>query len=329
MKQNSNILVLDSLRAFAAISVCLFHFVCTTTNFIQSENLKAVFSVGTFGVHAFFVISGFIIPWAMFHAEYKISDIFKFILKRIIRLEPPYVASILLCILVIYLRHFFYKNDNEVLNLNLIQILLHFGYLIPFFDGYHWLNPVYKTLLIEFQYYIFMSLVFIPLIKSNVWSRCLTFIIIALLSTTLNRTYIFYWLPVFSLGTLLFLFKAQVIKRVEFYIVITVMIIYCLNYLLIPAVVYACVPVIMILYFENKEIPLLNGIGKYSYSLYLIHPIIGASVVNILSHHAHTVFLKVLLVVLGFLVSIFSAKVFYYIIEKPSKKMSSSIKYAK
>ena len=80
----------------------------------------------------------------------------KFLLKRLLRLEPPYMFSILLAIIVITLRIILLKIND--VNFSLTQIFLHVGYLIPFFEDYKWINQVYWTLAIEFQYYFFLLL---------------------------------------------------------------------------------------------------------------------------------------------------------------------------
>ena len=58
---DSKINVLDSLRAFTTLSVCLYHFVCTTTGYVTNRWILDIFSVGKFGCGLlFFVISGFV-----------------------------------------------------------------------------------------------------------------------------------------------------------------------------------------------------------------------------------------------------------------------------
>jgi peptidoglycan/LPS O-acetylase OafA/YrhL len=92
----------------------------------------------------------------MYKSNYTILKIPKFLLKRLLRLEPPYMFSILLAIIVITLRIILLKIND--VNFSLTQIFLHVGYLIPFFEDYKWINQVYWTLAIEFQYYFFLLL---------------------------------------------------------------------------------------------------------------------------------------------------------------------------
>jgi len=97
-KSKNNIVVLDSLRAFAALSVCLFHFVCTTTGYITTDWILNLFDIGKYGVQLFFVISGFVIPWSMYAAGFQLKNLFSFLFKRLARLEPPYVFSVLIAL---------------------------------------------------------------------------------------------------------------------------------------------------------------------------------------------------------------------------------------
>ena len=322
-----HISVLDSLRAFAALSVCAFHFVCTTTGFITNEWILKIFSAGQYGVHAFFVISGFVIPWSMYHAGFKIKNFFSFFLKRLSRLEPPYIFSLGIALILLYLRNRFYQTNSNDSQINSVQIALHFGYLIPFFENYKWLNVVYWTLAVEFQYYLFIALIFIPLIKSKLLVRIIIYVLIFALSFFSGKEFLLYWLPIFFLGILLFLKTVSLISLREYTCVMIFIICFSFYKYSPILVLYALIPVFCVLCYKNIKIYFLDTVGKFSYSLYLIHTLIGATVVNVLSHNANSVFYKLLVILFGFAVSILSAWVVYLIIEKPSKKLSSSVKY--
>lgn len=327
MIKSNNIPILDSLRAFAALSVCLYHFVCTTTGYITTDWILNVFSVGKYGVQLFFVISGFVIPWAMFVAGFQISDFFKFLLKRLARLEPPYVFSLLIALGVLFIREKFMGLTNSHMEISLKQVVLHFGYLVPFFDGYKWLNQVYWTLAIEFQYYFFIALLFVPLIKSGLVYRLLIYISIVALSFIGGEKFLPYWLPVFMLGIILFLFKAKFIGQKEYYLISFLLICFCFYKYPIASVVFSLIPVVLILFFSNIKLIGFDFFGKMSYSIYLVHPLIGASFINILSHTVNSNIGKVAVIMSGIIITLISSYIMYRIIEKPSKKLSASVKY--
>jgi len=324
---NFKIEIFDSLRAFAALSVCLFHFICTTTGFIQNQWLLNVFSPGKYGVQLFFVISGFIIPWAMFHARFKLKDFGLFLLKRLSRLEPPYLFSIALVLLVLFVRENYFGRENAHIQISATQVALHLGYLIPFFEGYQWLNQVYWTLAIEFQYYLLIALIFVPLTTSGKWLRYITYALIIALSMISAEKFIFYWLPIFLLGILLFLYMALIIDKKEYYISSVLVLLFCLYKFPVGAVAYAVIPIICVLTIQNVKVPVFDYIGKFSYSLYLIHPIIGASLINILSHYVTNPLAKTGVIFAGLALTLISAWLTYILIERPSKRLSSSIKY--
>jgi peptidoglycan/LPS O-acetylase OafA/YrhL len=105
---NSFIPEIDGLR-FLAISLVVFlHtylFIIDKTPFVLKYSvgdywLKLILLNGSRGVLLFFVISGFIL--AMPFAKHYITagqpvSLKKFYLKRLTRLEPPYIISTLLC----------------------------------------------------------------------------------------------------------------------------------------------------------------------------------------------------------------------------------------
>jgi peptidoglycan/LPS O-acetylase OafA/YrhL len=319
--------ILDSLRAFAAVSVCMFHFVCTITGFIQNESILSVFSIGQYGVQMFFVISGFVIPWAMFHSNYELKNFFSFFLKRISRLEPPYLFSILLALSILYLRERFFGEANNHIQISLKQVAFHLGYLIPFFENYHWLNQVYWTLAIEFQYYLFIAILFIPLVKSNRLTRILIYITVAFLSFFGKESFLPHWLPLFFLGILLFLYKSNVIEKDEYYYSSLILVILSFYFYSISALLYAITPIIAVMFWPELKIKGLHFLGKFSYSIYLIHPLLGASFINVLSHRFLSPFEKFVIILAGTIITLISSWLMYRFIEKPSKLLSSSIKY--
>lgn len=326
---SNNIPVLDSLRAFAALSVCLFHFVCTTSGYVTNEWILSVFSIGKHGVQLFFVISGFVIPWAMFNAGFTFSHFFKFLLKRLARLEPPYLFSLIIALLILFLRHKLLGSQNNHMVVSFNQVVLHFGYLIPFFEGYKWLNQVYWTLAIEFQYYFFIALLFIPLIRANQFYRIIIYSVIIALSFIANDNFLPYWLPIFLLGIILFLFKSKLIMHKEYYGVTVLILMFSIYKYPVVSVLFTMIPIFFVLYFSNLKIKVLNFFGKMSYSIYLIHPLIGASFINILSHSVNSFIGKVCVIFGGVVITLLSSYIMFVIVEKPSKKLSSSINYKK
>ncbi|MBS1652559.1 MAG: acyltransferase [Bacteroidetes bacterium] len=329
MNKALNISVLDSLRAFAALSVCLFHFICTTTGFISDKIVLDIFHVGQYGVQTFFVISGFIIPWSMFNAKYELKNFFIFFLKRLIRLEPPYVVSIIIALIILYLREHFLGKTNSHIQISCNQILLHFGYLIPWFHNYKWLNEVYWTLAIEFQYYLLIAFLFIPLVKKRLLMRVFLYVLFLFSGFVSDLRILLHWLPFFLMGIVTFLYTSNLIKKNEFYLTLFCCVIVGLYLYPIFSLVFSAIPVISILLFSEWKIKILDDVGKFSYSLYLIHPLIGLSFINILSHNAVGLLHKFLIILGGLALTFLSSWLMYRFIELPSKRFSTKLNYKK
>jgi len=324
--KSSNIPVLYTLRAVAAISVCLFHYICTTTGFFHNPYLLTPFSFGKYGVEMFFVISGFVMPWAMYNGGYTFKKFFTFLFKRIARLEPSYIASLAIAIVLLVLRQKYI--EHTAMHLNPMQVFLHFGYMIPFFKNYTWFNQVYWTLAIEFQFYIFMAFFYTLLVKGNVFIR-LALYIVALVACYYSTDFLPYYISFFLLGIIVFLKKIGHINNIEFYISSTIMAAACVYKFSYAPAIFALVAFICIAFFESKEIKFLHPFGKISYSLYLLHPLLGAAVINVLSHNIHSPVMKVLLVLLGIGVTLLSSFIMYWLVEGPSMRFSGKIKYKK
>ena len=73
LTRHKHIPVFDHLRGMAALAVCLFHFTCGNPEFLSpSDPIRGVGSFGWLGVEAFFVISGFVIPYSLYLRSYRL-----------------------------------------------------------------------------------------------------------------------------------------------------------------------------------------------------------------------------------------------------------------
>lgn len=251
-------------------------------------------------------------------------------LKRLIRLEPPYIISVVVAVILLYVRHVFYKGGIAgEFEFNFRQLLCHFGYLVPFVKDVDWLNIVYWTLAVEFQYYLFIALFFFMLVNSNPWLK--RFLHVVLLFSVLigDVNFLPHWLPVFGIGILLFQLKSMMIGKTDFFILGFIYLCFMAWYYPLIMLLFVLIPVIALLYFEQLKVVLLNTIGKFSYSLYLMHTLIGSTFLNVMSHHVYSAPLKFILVLIAILLSLAVSYFLYVWVEKPSKNLSSSLKFTK
>jgi peptidoglycan/LPS O-acetylase OafA/YrhL len=340
IKTDNKLPVLYLLRAIAALSVCFYHFVCSY-GLINNQSAIKVFAYGAYGVDMFFVISGFIIPWSMYYSGYKFRNFFQFLFKRLARLEPPYIASMILAIVASVLAQQYVMHSSHI-TLNPVQIALHFGYLIPFFKHYHWLVGVYWTLAIEFQYYLLMALTFSLVLRSNLWGRICFYAAIMGFTLIMDRiefgrimpmgivawsNFLPHYLPIFLVGILLFLKKSDRISMKEYACVTLSLFIYCILIYGYGRMICIFTPVFFILFFQDLKFRALSFFGEISYSIYLMHDIAGNLFINLVTPHASSHAIKVLVIVGAFAVSTISAYLLYILIERPSKRFSGNIKY--
>jgi len=92
------------MRGIAASMVMLYHFGYSNSNFLAIFlSFGSPFKYGDLGVWMFFVISGFVIPYAMHSTTYRINDsAWLFFIGRIVWLEPAYIVSLLLAFVLTY-----------------------------------------------------------------------------------------------------------------------------------------------------------------------------------------------------------------------------------
>jgi peptidoglycan/LPS O-acetylase OafA/YrhL len=87
----SRLAIVDLLRIIAALSVMWYHFGFRT----RSELVRSTTHWGFTGVQVFFVVSGFIIPWALARGGFSWPrDGVRFILKRTLRLDQSYLVAL-------------------------------------------------------------------------------------------------------------------------------------------------------------------------------------------------------------------------------------------
>src|SRR5262245_16881681 len=96
---------LDFLRGLASLAVCWFHLTHFHYNVPDRHGyalLRKTGAYGWLGVEVFFVISGFVIPSSLYRARYRIRDFFTYLARRIVRLDPPYLAAIAVMLAMAY-----------------------------------------------------------------------------------------------------------------------------------------------------------------------------------------------------------------------------------
>ena len=301
----------EALRGLASLAVMWFHF-----SFAATGWLKASGTYCWLGVPAFFVISGFVIPLSMHRGGYALASIGRFLGRRVMRLEPPYLVAIVVTLALTYLPGLVPGFQGVLPEFDWFAALLHIGYLNPLFDE-PWLNPVYWSLAVEFQFYLFMGLLF-PLLRhgSRAWvlaGFCMT----ALLP--LSEISLFRHAGLFTIGIAAYWYHAGASRLGEF-IALCAAGSVATGLAQEPAVsIVAVVVALLIVFVRLPRIGVLAVLGTISYSLYLLHLPIGLRVVGYGVRFWDSVPLAFLA---GIAMSLLAAYVFWRYVEHPFQAAS-------
>lgn len=312
----------ESLRGLAALAVTWFHL----TNG-HSSWIKETGSLGWLGVEVFFVISGFVIPMSVGRGfkQYRVSQFPRFLARRLVRLEPPYLLSIFLVLALWELSARAPGFAGGAPTWTIDQVMLHFLYLIPLTDEV-WLQSVYWTLAYEFAFYIFVGLFF-----SVISSKMVVFVLLVSLIWGLAIGP----LPVLFI---LFVIGMAVYRSYEHgdHFLITFGVIAASGILMwlqgskLEAFTGVGTSLLILattnLRWDSKLGTSFLWLGTVSYSLYLLHMPIGGRVVNLgrrFFPNDATGELAISLVALG--ISLIAAWIFYRFVEVPAIKASRKI----
>ncbi len=313
MSGRDRLQAVEYTRGIAAFMVMWFHF----TYSLPEGVLRSSGLYGYLGVEAFFVISGFIIPYSMDLQRYQIGkDSWVFFGRRIIRLQPPYLMSVLLILCVPGVAALTPWFDGGLSAHDLYRAALHLIYLVPW-AGEDWFSPVYWSLAIEFQYYV-LILAAAPLLlyRKNLWPQRAFFLLVMLVAWhNQEGRLVFMYLPVFGFGFVQFLFKRRGMALRE-----------CLGWAFAFAAVTSgqdptwVIGAVLALVALNapwpERCPPLLFLGTISYSLYLVHGAVGASVLDILGRVGRSAPEFALFIQIATTLAL--ATLFWRLIEQPS-----------
>ena len=270
----------DALRGVAAMSVCLCHFTVGSPTFLSDASwIKQVGAFGgTYGVHVFFVISGFIIPFSLARAHYRLADAPRYILRRIARIDPPYLVSLMVALLIALVLDRL-PNSHAPPFPRWYHILGHVGYLNGLL-GWPWAVSVYWTLAIEFQYYLCVALCFPLLFSSSKWVSTATILVWSTAGFFLPAwTLVFRFGSLFATGFILCRYVEGRNSGRETLVLLALDSACLWQVFGWPAVPVALLTALGICRWTNPSREWLF-LGKISYSLYLIHPLIGFHIIN-------------------------------------------------
>jgi len=147
---------IDGLRGIAALSVVFYHLsgnLKLELSQLLPDFITLAFSYGYLGVPIFFVISGFVISLSIGSNKITKKYFGNFILRRSIRLDPTYWVSIILAIILLFIKAEFIGTTYHLPSFS--NIFSHMFYLQDLLEVSPLISVVYWTLCLEVQLYIF------------------------------------------------------------------------------------------------------------------------------------------------------------------------------
>jgi peptidoglycan/LPS O-acetylase OafA/YrhL len=328
---------IDALRGMAALSVVLFHTIETD----QIPALKAampgwfvlVLEHGNLGVAIFFVLSGFVIAFSLDGRPMSLPTVGRFMLRRSVRLDPPYWLAIIITISFSVLASTIVKG-RPVQTFSAEQILAHLFYVQNLL-GYENINPVFWTLCLEIQFYLIFALLLTTgraattltigaMIVSLLWPLGIGTDFWPGLFPPLWHGFLLgvavYWalrgkLPTYLFGAYVLIIGAAAITHENSFSIVCAA----------TAVVIFAVGAVGRLHLSLNW-RWLQGLGAISYSLYLIHnPITGATFRFGKMLGGHTITWDALWWLLSIFACIAVAVLIWILIERPSTRLARKI----
>lgn len=159
---------LDHWRGFAALWVVVFHGIgihAKETNYLGSHFpwIEKAFLLGWFGVHLFFVISGFCITANLIEMAGKGAGPGKFLEQRLLRIFPMYWAAAFAQVVLQLVSSLFNQSHwSRVLPPDLLSAFASVLLLEPYF-GIPSLMLVSWSLVYEWGFYVLMALALFPM----------------------------------------------------------------------------------------------------------------------------------------------------------------------
>ncbi|MCY7353523.1 MAG: acyltransferase [Lysobacter sp.] len=284
----SRVVELDALRGLAALAVVAYHYTTHYGNLVgHVQPLPFGFAAGNYGVHLFFLISGFVI----FMSLERTRTAMDFVVSRVSRLYPAYWAALMVSAAVIYtigLPEQRLPLGDLLLDVTMVQQILGGEHL----DGSYW------TLQVELFFYAQMLFWFaVGQLKRVHWiiGAWLVLAVIygqtaghgVLFSDSTRELLILRHFPFFALGILFYRLRS---KPGEHPLNIT------LIALTLVAIGLAGPPVLVLVamvccgifaLFVGGHLKWLCWapfafLGAISYSLYLLHQAIGFALIHLL-----------------------------------------------
>lgn len=286
----SRLVELDALRGLAALAVVMYHY---TTFYGQQighvQPMQLGFAAGNYGVHLFFLISGFVI----FMTLERTGSVRSFLVSRFSRLYPGYWAALMVTAAVVYsigLPVQRLDGHDLALNTTMAQQILGAEHL----DGSYW------TLQVELFFYIQMMFWMLLLRLRHIHLVIAGWLLMAVVynytvqhdwhfSYLVREVLVLRYIPFFAMGILFYrLYSQRAETRLNLGMIgLCLIAVASARQEVITLVALVCCAIFGL--FVTGRLGWLRGrvfayLGAVSYSLYLLHQAIGIALIHRIEH---------------------------------------------
>jgi polysaccharide deacetylase family protein (PEP-CTERM system associated) len=338
---------IDALRGLGAFGVMMFHF--TSHGLFESPDgnwlgfIRTLTAYGDLGVPVFFVISGFVIAHSVGRTKVTPGYFGNFALRRSIRLDPPFWLAIAFATALAWVsQHVIAGSGSEVPTVP--RIVAHILYVYPLL-GYEPIEPVFWTLVHEVQFYALYIVMFgllqrfsgktVPPPTYLFMTLAVTSLLSALTLVQVDGLCFHTWY-MFALGVTVYYWHTSAIKT-EHMALIVGLVLLALTFDPTRYKVAALLTVLSVAavagaggltrFLRNRT---LQFLGAISYSLYVLHGVLGWPVLSVgerISGDDRVMALAWLAVAVAF--SIVMATLMRWYIEVPSIQLAKKLKRLK
>jgi peptidoglycan/LPS O-acetylase OafA/YrhL len=289
---------IDALRGFAALWVLAYHFyekLYPEPWARLPQPLDWFLGHGHMGVQVFFVISGFVIAHGIASAPMDARAALRFLGRRAIRLNPAYWAVILACVAPMYISFFFGSGQWPPTGGDVILNLLYLDKI----TGSWSILAVGWTLCLEVQFYVlFVVLLWASqALRKHVSAAAalfVTFVPATVLSLALKpkllglepQAWLFSYWHMFMAGAVVWLVTHTSRARPLLFALLAVQAVFAIERSS-PSMGTVALTGALIAWVAHRGAlgsalrgPLLQYFGRISYSLYLVHALVGNTIIQ-------------------------------------------------
>lgn len=310
---------IETVRAIGAFMVVFYHFIYISSPvnpndyLINSNLLHTWFNIGKQGLNMLFIVSGVVVYYTMMCSSYSLVDFPKFILRRIVRIFPPFWLALLGVCLIPLFYNSPYPYSPQLIAANA-------SLTVDLFDNLPWINPIFLTLKVEFLFYLGIGLTAWWFRKNYYFFFALNLVgIFAALFWSQDS--FFMRLPFFMIGmNLSYFFMNPTDKRFYLGLFISTLCVVLTYSLYDSIIVFLTIGITLM---TKNNLSWIRIFSERSYSLYLTH---GMSVILVASTLYGKGFSVWFSCSVSLITGIVFTEIFYRIIEKPATQWSKSVR---